>query len=295
MFESKFRRSINYIKDYFNENIVPLSLGLIFFVFTAFVLSKHIFIIIPSGNLGVVYRPLFGGVDDKVILKEGLHIMFPWNTVFQYDARVQTKKIDIQVLTSDQLKTNVKISFQFAPNSLTLPLLHKYVGTNYLETVVIPEVVSITREIFGNIDSVNAFTTGTKNVVSSIALGADNQIINKLSPPGLDSVRLVTINAVQLESIEYPQDIQDAIQEKLKHEQISQSYVFKLESAKKEAERKEIEALGIQKFQNIVNSGLSDNYLKYRGIEATEKLSESANSKLIFIGGTQKSLPLLIN
>jgi regulator of protease activity HflC (stomatin/prohibitin superfamily) len=69
---------------------------------------------------------------------------------------------------------------------------------------------------------------------------------------------------------------------------------FILEKEKQEAERKRIEAQGIQDFQKTVSQGLSDQLLRWKGIETTRSLAESSNSKIIIIGG-RDGLPLLLN
>ncbi len=70
---------------------------------------------------------------------------------------------------------------------------------------------------------------------------------------------------------------------------------FVLEKEKLEAERKRIEAQGISDFQNIVSKGISEQLLQWKGIEATEKLAQSANSKVVVIGAGKNGLPLILN
>jgi regulator of protease activity HflC (stomatin/prohibitin superfamily) len=69
---------------------------------------------------------------------------------------------------------------------------------------------------------------------------------------------------------------------------------FVLEKERQEAERKRIEAQGIQDFQRIVSQGISDQLLRWKGIEATSRLAESNNSKVVIVGG-KDGLPLILN
>ncbi len=71
-------------------------------------------------------------------------------------------------------------------------------------------------------------------------------------------------------------------------------YEYRLQKEKKEAERKRIEAKGIKDFQDIVSMGISDKLLRWKGIEATLKLSESPNTKVIVVGG-KDGLPIIMN
>jgi prohibitin 1 len=69
---------------------------------------------------------------------------------------------------------------------------------------------------------------------------------------------------------------------------------FVLMKETQEAERKRIEAKGIADFQRIITQGLSKNLLLWKGIEATEKLAESPNSKVVVIGSGESGLPLIL-
>jgi regulator of protease activity HflC (stomatin/prohibitin superfamily) len=69
---------------------------------------------------------------------------------------------------------------------------------------------------------------------------------------------------------------------------------FILIKEKQEAERKRIEAQGIQDFQKIVSQGISDQLLRWKGIEATSHLAESNNAKIIIVGG-KDGLPIILN
>ena len=91
-----------------------------------------------------------------------------------------------------------------------------------------------------------------------------------------------------------PQTLRDAIEQKLKQEQEALEYDFKIQKAQKEAERKEIEANGISKFQRIVNQTITPQLLKWKGVEATQEISKSENSKVIVIGNGDGDLPIIL-
>ncbi len=285
---------VSAISGWFARNYIGLTFSVILVSIAVVVLWQRVVILIPAGFVGVIYRPLFGGISMDQILGEGVNIVFPLNTVTQYDARVQMKKIEMEVLTKDQLRSDIKVSFQFQVNKYGLPMLHKFVGPDYVAKVILPEVTGKTRVMFAELTSQEAFTKQLEKAVSEIAIMSDQVILEKLGPPGLDLVRLLRITAVQLESIEFPAEIQAAIRSKIAESQIAEAGVFKVQAARLEAERKEVEAGGIKKYQDIVNSGLTDNYLKIRGIEATLKLAESTNSKVVIFGSSSNGLPLIL-
>ena len=91
-----------------------------------------------------------------------------------------------------------------------------------------------------------------------------------------------------------PQRLSAAIEEKLSAEQESQRMQFVLMKEKQEADRKRIEAEGISDFQKIVSQGINDGLLRWKGIEATAKLAESANAKVVVIGSGKDGLPIIL-
>src|SRR5947207_13147411 len=95
--------------------------------------------------------------------------------------------------------------------------------------------------------------------------------------------------------IELPAAIVAAINRKTEQYYIAEEYKFRVEREKRESERKKIEAEGIREFQQIVSQGISDSYLRWRGIEATLQLSQSTNSKVIVIGSGRDGLPIILN
>ena len=99
-------------RDWFARNYIGLTFSVILLATTVVVLWHRVVILIPAGFVGVIYRPLFGGIAMDTILGEGVNLVFPLNTVTQYDARVQMKKIEMEVLTKDQLRSDIKVSFQ---------------------------------------------------------------------------------------------------------------------------------------------------------------------------------------
>jgi regulator of protease activity HflC (stomatin/prohibitin superfamily) len=80
----------------------------------------------------------------------------------------------------------------------------------------------------------------------------------------------------------------------LKREQESEQMKFVLAKEQQEAERKRIEAQGIADFQKIVAQGISPQLLEWKGIEATEKLAMSANTKIVVVGNSKTGLPIIL-
>ena len=94
--------------------------------------------------------------------------------------------------------------------------------------------------------------------------------------------------------LELPQTVVAAINRKVEQYYLVQEYAFRVDREKKESERKQIEAEGIRAFQQTVSQGISNSYVRWRGIEATLQLAQSPNSKIVIIGGGKDGLPIIL-
>jgi len=97
-----------------------------------------------------------------------------------------------------------------------------------------------------------------------------------------------------LRDIQLPATLKAAIEAKQQAEQESLAMNFRLQKETQEAQRKRIEAAGVRDFQQIVAQGITPSLLEWKGIEATETLAKSANSKVVVIGNSKNGLPLIL-
>ena len=95
-------------------------------------------------------------------------------------------------------------------------------------------------------------------------------------------------------SIELPPAIVAAINRQTEQFYQIQEYKFRVEREAQESKRKQIEANGIAAFQRTVSQGISDSYLRWRGIEATLALAQSPNTKIVIIGSGKDGLPIIL-
>lgn len=247
-------------------------------------LSSSIFVTIRSGEAGVLYRKFNGGTVTDIYLSEGFHVKAPWNSVFVYDVRTQEDKQVMDVLSKNGLSIKLDISYRYSPKIEDLGILHKEVGQNYVEKIIIPEIRSSVRKVIGSYDPEELYSSKRDTIQDEIFTATRNNIGRKY----------LNLDAILIRSVELPPTIKTAIENKLKQEQESKEYEFRLEKETKEAERKRIEAQGIKDFQDIVSEGISDKLLKWKGIEATLELAKSTNSKVVVIGQGDDGLPLIL-
>lgn len=176
------------------------------------------------------------------------------------------------------------MSIRFRPVISEVGTIHQTIGLNYTEVVVLPEVRSAARQIIGRYDPEELYSTKRDFIQDEIY----NNVKQRLAEKN------IYLDAILIRGIELPPNIKMAIEQKLKQEQESKEYEFRIEKETKEAERKRIEAQGIKDFQDIVSEGISDKLLRWKGIEATLDLAKSQNSKVVVIGQGGDGLPLIL-
>ncbi|MCY4170102.1 MAG: prohibitin family protein [Bacteroidetes bacterium] len=236
-----------------------------------------------SGQAGVKYSP-FGGTDLENTYGEGLKIHAPWVSVIKYDVRVQERLENMEALSSNGLSIGTDISVRWRPQSETLPLLHVNYGVDYFRKLIGPELRSVVREVIGQFTPEELYSTRRTEL--------QDQIFSLVR----ESVQgeNVVIEAILIRDVRLPDQIRNAIENKLKEEQEAERYEFTIEKERLEAERKRIEAEGQATYQQIITASLSSQFLRFKGIEATEQLANSPNSKTVIVGGGDDGLPLIL-
>jgi len=243
---------------------------------------KMIFITIHSGEAGVMFRRFQGTVIDHVYA-EGLHIVPPWDTLHVYNVRIQTALHSFDVLSDRSLPVTLNIAIRYRPEYELLGVLHQEIGPDYVDTIVIPQVESVMRRKLSQLHPKEIFRN-KDDILSKIFLKALDELGQKF----------VSFNDVVITSVVLPSHLQAAIEEKLVHEQIAKAYIYKLETTRKKAQQKRIEAAGIRDYQKIISTTLTDQLIKWQGVQATLELAQSQNAKVVVIGGGKDGLPIIL-
>jgi regulator of protease activity HflC (stomatin/prohibitin superfamily) len=208
----------------------------------------------------------------------------PWNDVFVYQVNESTSEENMDVLDKNGLSIHVDVTVRFFPEPAKIGYIHEQFTQNFVRVLVIPEVRSTVRQVMGRFTAEEIYSTKRHEVETAI----------KQETEKILSANNVTATAVLIRSINLPEQIKTAIQNKLQQEQEALAYQFRLDKEKSEAERRRIAAEGEARANNIVNSSLSDKLLKMRGIEATLELAKSPNSKVVIVGSSDDGLPLIL-
>lgn len=267
------------------DTVYILGLLVIFLMFYFFPSVVHF---VHSGHAGVVWKrfnttDISGTQTDRVYM-EGTHLTWPWDVFTDYDVRVQQARQEFSVISSNGLTLEVTLTIRYRPNVELLPILHKNVGETYYQKIVLPEVQSLVRLVFGQYSPEEIYTS-KRNVIQKSLAGAMGEI----------GERYVILDDLLIERILLPPTISNAIEAKLTEEQRYLEMQYRLKREEEEANRRIIEAKGINESQLIISQSLTPLLLQYKGIEATLDLAMSDNAKVVIFGNSNGGLPFILN
>ena len=236
---------------------------------------------IGTGRVGVVTT--FGAVTGRQ-LSEGINFVAPWQGVNRMDIRTKEIKETAAVPSNEGLIVNLETSLLFKLDATRVSTLYRTVGPNYVDVIISPNLRSAIRSATATYAAEALYSTAREQV----ALDIFNTLTEVLADRG------IIIENVLLRDVGLPQRLMDAIEAKQQAEQEALQMQFVLQKEVQEAERKRVEAAGIRDFQDIVTQGISDKLLAWKGIEATELLSQSPNAKVVIIGSGPNGLPIIL-
>ena len=269
-----------------NRRLSPLIIGAVVVVLLLIIFGSRMFKTVQPGERGVIFKPLTKiGLDKEKIFTPGFKVISPWNTLHIYNVKEQQSEETMDILDKNGLSINMDVSVRFNPVYDEIGYLHETFGQGYIQQLVKPEVRSSVRKVAGRYTAEEIYSTNRKEVEDEIIKETGIILENNY----------IEMRALLIRSINLPQDIKAAIEDKLTQEQEALAYQFRLERETAEAERKRIAAEGEAAANKIINSSLTPNLLKMRGIETTLQIANSQNSKVIIIGSGKDGLPLILN
>ncbi|WP_370391216.1 prohibitin family protein [uncultured Winogradskyella sp.] len=257
---------------------------LVVIIFLIIVIAKSA-VTVGSGEAGVLYKTFGGGVvTDEPPLGEGFHIVAPWNKVYIYEVRRQEIFEKMKVLSSNGLDIQLDASAWYKPDYNDLGKLHQEIGENYLNRIILPTIRSAARSVVGRYTPEQLYSS-KRDAIQKEIFEETKKIVDD---------QYIILDEILVRDVTLPPTIKEAIERKLKQEQQSLEYEFRLVTAQKEAERQRIEAQGKADANRILSASLTDKILQDKGIEATNKLAESPNSKVVIIGSGESGMPIIL-
>ncbi|MGF1673296.1 MAG: prohibitin family protein [Rivularia sp. (in: cyanobacteria)] len=245
-----------------------------------YVCISRALVIVPPGNIGVAN--LFGRVSDNTF-NPGINLVNPFTKVLNFSTRLKDIKENVDASSQEGLNLSIDVSLQYKIDPQKVATVYKTIGTSETQ-LIISRFRSTIRSIIAQYPANDIYSNKRQEVANKI----NEQLTQELLPLGF------VVEKALLRNVQMPDTIQTAIQAKLKAEQENQQMKFVLEKQRQEAEGKRIEAKGIADSQKIISDGLTTQILQLRTIEATEKLAQSPNSKIIVVGSGKGELPILL-
>jgi regulator of protease activity HflC (stomatin/prohibitin superfamily) len=199
---------------------------------------------------------------------------------------VRTKEVfeHAEAPSKEGLNVVLEVSCLYHLKASEAATVYQQIGPNYEAVVVNPQFRAAIRGITVNHEAKDLYTSSRELISNEIFKDLESNL----------GKRGIIVETILLRKVDLPKLVVEAINAKLAADQQAQQMRFVLDKERQEAERKRIEAQGIQDFQRIISQGLTDQLLRWKGIETTRALAESQNSKTIIIGG-RDGLPLILN
>ena len=248
-----------------------------------FLFSKSTVTIGP-GEGGVIFESLGSGIDTEKTYGEGFHIMLPWNKMIVRKVRQQSISDEMNVLSVNGLEVKVNGTIWYEPEFSNLGKLIKTKGEDYERELLDPAINAAARSVVGRYTPEQLYSS-KRDVI-------EQEILDEVQKVLEDQFLLVT--RVLVEDVKLPATIRTAIETKLKQEQESLEYEFRISKAQKEAKRQKIDAEGKAIANKILSASLTDKILQEKGIDATLELAKSPNSKVVVIGSGKSGMPIIL-
>ncbi|MDP5105071.1 MAG: prohibitin family protein [Polaribacter sp.] len=239
---------------------------------------------IGPGEGGVIFETLGTGINTEKTYGEGFHIVAPWNRMIVLKVRQQSISDEMNVLSVNGLEVKVNGTIWYEPEFSKLGLLIKTKGEDYERELLDPAVNAAARSVVGRYTPEQLYSS-KRDVI-------EQEILDELQSILKD--QYLSVKRVLVEDVKLPSTIRIAIETKLKQEQESLEYEFRIAKAEKEAKRQKIDAEGKAIANKILSESLTDKILQEKGIGATLELSKSTNSKVIIIGSGKSGMPIIL-
>jgi len=302
------------------RHLPSLSVLVLLSFLAATVLFPYVVITVPSGMVGVLWKRFNGYdlyclcfvgrgtiLDPRELRDEGLHVIWPWDKLYLYNLRLQSTTQTYNAISKDGVSVTVQVSIRYQLVHNFVAVLHKFIGPDYFASVVSPEIGSQTREAISQYTAQEVYTSREdiqKKIQNSAQKSLSAHLNNLVQPDAMEQPdpkhyndflqNSIQILDTPILGIELPPEIVAAINRQTQQFYEIQEFKYRVEREAQESRRKQIEANGIAAFQQTVSRGISDSYLRWRGIEATLALAQSQNAKIVIIGAGKDGLPIIL-
>jgi len=237
---------------------------------------------VPAGHLGLAVT--FGNPSED-LQSPGMHVLNPFARVKQFSVKTTLYEQTNTVPTAEGLTVGLDVGVLFRLQPKKIYDVYTTIGEDFIDVLISPLLASLVRGLTSQSEAKDLYGAQRALLQSNLTIAMEEA----LAPRG------VLVEKVLLRSVLLPAQLKASIEAKAQAEQDAKRMEFVLQKEKQEADRKKIEAKGIADFQRIVTEGITPSLLQWKGIEATEKFALSKNSKLVIMGNTKASLPVMMS
>ena len=274
----------------------------------SFLIAPNVIVTVPTGHVGILWKRFRGGtqLDPRLLKDEGMRVLLPWDKLFLYDLRLQTHDDTYNAISKDGVNLTATINIRFRLKHDAVPQLHQTIGPGLRQADAEPGDRQPGARDFrrihrrrGLFDEAPGDSEEDPHPHRSDA-GPEHDPADRAGErirralPDIAQTRCSSSTTRWCSAWSCRPTVNAAINRKIEQYYLVQEYGFRVEREKKESERKQIEANGIRDFQQTVTQGISDSYVRWRGIEATLQLAQSPNTKIVIIGSGKDGLPVIL-
>lgn len=235
--------------------------------------------VVRPGQVGL--KQTLGKLKPGVI-DEGMKMYNPFTSkVIKMNVRTVELYEVLELPTKEGLSVKTEVILLYHVDKDQAKDIYTNYGVNYQKVVVESNFIATAREVSSRYDAKELYAVDRKLVEHVM----EDELTKDIGQFGF------VIDAVLLKEIMLPPSMEKAIQDKANAEQAVLQMEFEIQKAEKEALRKTIEAEGIRRSQEIIDSSLTESLLKYNYIEMMKALSVSPNAKVVVTNG---SVPVML-
>jgi len=255
---------------------------------------------VPAGHGAVLWKRFNGGTVHQNAIGEGLHVIWPWNNLVEYELRVTDFRKDYDALANDGLPVKATVSLRYRVNPERVSYLYQQFGEHYEEVLISPQIGSTVREVMSRYPADQLYAYARARIEGEISEIMTDRLdfakVIGVQSSGGDRRGYVFFEGLAVLDLELPKTVTTAIERKMAQDQEAQEYEFKVKREQMETERRAIEVDGIKNYAVVAQAPWFRDYLRYVEIEANYDMAKSNNAKLIFLGnqGTPPNLNMTV-
>ncbi|UXM84050.1 SPFH domain-containing protein [Methanococcus aeolicus] len=231
--------------------------------------------IIDSTEVGIVKT--FGKVNPEPV-ESGIHFKIPivqdvvrMNIYEKNMDMVENNGNAVKVLTREGLPVVIDLSVQYKINPKYAPEL--YLSVKNPEPWMTSRIRAKVRDIISEYSTDELYGEKRTEVQQKINTEIDKEFNDKG----------IIVTAVLIRNIDLPQQVEQAIERKMKSKQEAEQMKYEVQRAKTEAEKKIVEAQGQANATRILAKAIRENpeILEYKKLDALKEMASNDNKVFI--------------